>query len=88
MPANPPVNMPRITPNVFYDDLAAALEFLSKAFGFETRMSIPGPDGSIVHAEMQVQDGVVMMSPAGDSASWASPKSQRVVEDWIRGGGE
>ena len=76
MPANPPVHMPRITPNVFYDDLAAALEFLSKAFGFETRMSMPGPDGSIMHAEMQVQDGVIMMSPTGDSESWSSPKSQ------------
>ena len=76
MPANPPVNMPRITPNVFYDDLAAALEFLSKAFGFETRMSMPGPDGSIMHAEMEIHDGVVMMSPTGDNESWTNPKSQ------------
>ncbi len=34
MPANPPENMPRITPNVFYDDLGAALDWLGKAFGF------------------------------------------------------
>ena len=27
MPENPPANMPRITPNVFYDDPAAALDF-------------------------------------------------------------
>ncbi len=76
MPVNPPENMPRITPNLFYDDLAAALEFLGKAFGFETRMSMPGPDGSIMHAEMQIEDGVIMMSPTGDNESWTTPKSQ------------
>ena len=65
MPANPPENMPRITPNLFYDDLAAALEFLGKAFGFETRMSMPGPDGSIMHAEMELKDGLVMMGCPG-----------------------
>ena len=51
MPANPPDNMPRITPNIFYDDPASALEWLAKAFAFETRLSMPGPDGTIMHAE-------------------------------------
>ncbi|MFQ5415636.1 MAG: VOC family protein [Myxococcota bacterium] len=67
--------MPRITPNVFYDDPAAALEWLSKCFGFEARMSIPGPDGGITHAEMQVADGVIMMSPASGLEPWHSPRS-------------
>ena len=76
MPANPPENMPRITSNIFYDDLAAALEFLGKAFGFHTRMSLPGTDGSIMHAEMEIHDGVIMMSPTAENESWTSPKSQ------------
>ena len=75
MPANPPENMPRITPNVFYDDLGAALEWLTKSFGFETRMSMPGPDGAIMHAEMQVADSAIMMSPTADTPAWSSPKS-------------
>ena len=54
MPTNPPANMPRIAPNVFYDDIASALDWLSKSFGFETRMSLPGEDGGIMHAEMDV----------------------------------
>lgn len=74
MPANPPENMPRITPNVFYADLGAALDWLSKAFGFETRMSMPGPGGSIVHAEMQVADSAFMMSPTSATPEWESPK--------------
>ena len=76
MPANPPENMPRITPNIFYDDLAAALEFLEKSFGFETRMSLKGEAGAITHAEMNVQDSVIMMSPASDNDSWESPSSR------------
>ncbi len=76
MPTNPPANMPRITSNVFYDDLAAALEFLGKAFGFGTRMSLPGKDGSIMHAEMEIHDGVIMMSPTAENEVWTSPKSQ------------
>ena len=75
MPANPPDNMPRITSNLYYDDPASALEWLAKAFGFETRMSIPGPDGGVMHAEMQVADGVVMLSPASGADHWKSPKS-------------
>jgi uncharacterized glyoxalase superfamily protein PhnB len=75
MPANPPDNMPRITPNVFYDDPAAALEWLAKAFGFETRMSMPGADGGVMHAEMQVADSVVMMSPTASADEWRGPRS-------------
>ena len=76
MPMNPPDNMTRVTPNVFYDDLGSALEFIGKTFRFETRMAMPGPGGKIIHAEMQIQDGVIMMSPAADNESWASPRSQ------------
>ena len=75
MPSNPPPNMPRITPNVFYDDPSGALDWLSKAFGFTTRMSMPGPDGGIMHAEMDVEDSVIMMSPTTGADAWKSPKS-------------
>ena len=75
MPANPPENMPRITPNVFYDDLGAALDWLAKSFGFEQRMAMPGPDGGLMHAEMQVADSAFMMSPTASTPEWQSPRS-------------
>ena len=65
MPANPPSNMPRITPYLFYEDVAGALAWLAKAFGFRERMRMPGPDGKIMHAEMEMADGVVMMGYPG-----------------------
>jgi uncharacterized glyoxalase superfamily protein PhnB len=67
--------MPRITSNIMYDDPGAALEWLAKSFGFETRLSVPGSDGAIMHAEMQVADSVIMLTPTADSEIWKSPKS-------------
>ncbi|MBW2421214.1 MAG: VOC family protein [Deltaproteobacteria bacterium] len=76
MPATtPPNGMPRIAPNVFYDDPAAALDWLAKSFGFQLRMSMPGPDGKVMHAEMDVEDSVIMLSPTTDKEQWRSPKS-------------
>ncbi len=67
MPTNPPENMSRITPYLYYQDVAGALDWLAQAFGFEERMRIPGPDGAITHAEMECGDGVIMLGcPAAD----------------------
>jgi PhnB protein len=72
MPANPPPNMPRITSYLLYEDVERALEWLTRAFGLRERMRIPGPDGKISHAEMELADGVVMMGCPG--ADYRNPK--------------
>ena len=61
MPKNPPESTPRVTPYLYYQDVAGALRFLSDAFGFRERLRMPGPDGAIAHAEMTLGDGLVMM---------------------------
>jgi uncharacterized glyoxalase superfamily protein PhnB len=53
--------MPRISPYLYYRDVAGALDWLARAFGLVERMRMNGPDGAIVHAEMELADGVVMM---------------------------
>jgi len=72
MPANPPDNMPRITPYLYYEDVSGALDWLVNAFGFRERMRMPGPDGKIGHAEMELAEGVVMMGRPGPD--YRSPK--------------
>ena len=57
MPANPPENMPRISPYLYYEDVASALEWLSRAFGFRERHRIGASDGKVMHAEMALADG-------------------------------
>ncbi len=65
MPANPPDDTPRIAPYLLYEDVDAALEWLAKSFGFNLRLRIPGLDGRTTHAEMSLEDGVVMMGHPG-----------------------
>jgi uncharacterized glyoxalase superfamily protein PhnB len=65
MPENPPENTPRITPYLLYEDVGAAIQWLGNAFGFSERMRLPGPDGKINHAEMELADGLVMLGCPG-----------------------
>ena len=72
MPANPPENMPRITPYLLYEDVAGALDWLAKTFGFRERMRLSGPDGTVNHAEMELAEGVVRMGCPG--SDYRNPK--------------
>jgi uncharacterized glyoxalase superfamily protein PhnB len=65
--------MPRITPYLLYQDVAGALDFLSRAFGFQERMRLPMADGSIGHAEMELADGVIMLGCPG--ADYRNPEN-------------
>ena len=67
MPKNPPDNMPRITAYLLYHDVPAALDWLTKTFGFKERMRMKGPDGVVSHAEIELAEGVLMMGrPDGE----------------------
>jgi uncharacterized glyoxalase superfamily protein PhnB len=50
-----------------YEDAAAALDWLTEAFGFERREVHEGPNGSIAHAEMRYGDGLIMLGSAGEN---------------------
>ncbi len=72
MPANPPENTPRITPYLLYEDAESAIQFLTRAFGFTERMRMPGPDGKVGHAELELGDGLIMLGHPGPD--YRSPK--------------
>jgi len=52
------------TPYLVYEDGEAAIEWLTKAFGFEKTQAYPGPDGKIIHAEMRFGGSVIMLGTA------------------------
>ena len=60
------------TPNIFpfmrFADSDAALEWLSRAFGFEELVVYRGDDGGVHHAELSLGPGIIMFGP-GDPAS-------------------
>jgi uncharacterized glyoxalase superfamily protein PhnB len=67
MADNPPAGFTRVTPYLLYNDVDAALDRLVKAFGFEERVRMPGPDGKANHAEATIGDAYVMLgNPGGD----------------------
>src|SRR5579862_4751933 len=63
---------PPISPLLFYRDAKAALDFLERAFGFETRLLVDAGQGGVIHSESEFEGHVVMVGgpPRG---SWASP---------------
>lgn len=60
---------PNIFPELRYGS-PEALGWLAKAFGFEPTAQIPGADGTIVHAEMRLGDGTIMVSLGPESQGW------------------
>lgn len=44
-------------------DVKAAMTFYQKAFGFEKRSVMNGPDGKIAHAEIALRGTVIMLGP-------------------------
>jgi len=51
-----------VTPYLVQRDAKRALEFYKKAFGAETRMSMPAPDGRIQHAEIKIGDSIIFVT--------------------------
>lgn len=54
-----------IIPCLRYRDAAAAIDWLCSAFGFEKQAAYPNPDGSIAHAQLTLDGGMVMLGSVG-----------------------
>ena len=63
----------RVTPCLIVQGAAKALDFYAQVFGAAERMRSPGPHGSIVHAEIQIGDSVVMVEDANPQRGTAAP---------------
>ncbi len=65
---------PRIVPSLAYEDVPAALEWLSRAFGFRERRVARLTGQGFVLAWMELGDGLISLSTAGGH-NVHSPKS-------------
>ena len=68
---------PSVIPMIAYEDCAAAIDWLEKAFGFRERKDAryTEKDGTITHAEMEVGDGLIML--ATTTPDYESPLHHR-----------
>ena len=68
-----------VTPSLTVKDGAKAIEFYKKAFGAQERMRLPGPDGRLMHAELQVGDSIVMLGEEMPEMGCKEPASVGAV---------
>src|SRR5687768_13972366 len=52
---------PRIVPYLYYEDGVAALEFLRDVLGFTERTRQLRDDGTLMHGEVELHGGVIMV---------------------------
>lgn len=69
-----PPGWPRLSSAIFYRDPLAAIAWLERAFGFETRTKIVGADGSIEHSELTFGEAVIMVGSVTRGNMRASPR--------------
>ena len=74
---NPPDGWPRIVPAVFYDDDATAIDWLWHAFRFVARERVEDDRGRIVHSQLVLNGGVIMVGQAGLSPERPYVRSPR-----------
>jgi PhnB protein len=70
-----PASYHAITPYLCVKGATRALEFYQKAFGAREIMRMPGPEGTIGHAEMQIGDSRIMLADEFPHMNFRSPQS-------------
>lgn len=73
---------PVFVPDVLYPDGRAAIDFLSRAFGFVPGLVVE-EQGVVVHAELWMSDEVLMLGGSDDAEAWFGRRqcTQVVVAD-------
>jgi uncharacterized glyoxalase superfamily protein PhnB len=64
-----------VTPMLAYEDGAAALDWLSRVFGFKERTRMQDKSGRLTHGEMETGHGVIML--ASPTADYQGPRRHR-----------
>jgi len=70
-----PINgMHTVTPHLVCVNATKAIDFYKKAFGAEELLRLPGPDGKLMHAMLQIGDSQIMMMDEAPDWNARGPK--------------
>jgi len=72
--------MQRIMPYILYEDVPAALEWLTGAFGFKEWLRYNEPDGRVSHAEMRLGHSAILL---GGPIDYQSPRRSGHVCQYV-----
>ena len=64
-----------VTPYLFIRGAATAIDFYKNVLGAKERMRMPGPDGKVMHAELQIGDSVIMLADENPQIGAKSPET-------------
>ena len=60
-----------IVPVLRYRDASRAINWLCDTWGFEKRVIVEGPDGTIQHAELNLGDAFIMLASTTNSGTYS-----------------
>jgi PhnB protein len=63
-----------VTPSLVVAGAAKAIDFYKKALGAQEVMRFPGPDGSLMHAEIRIGDSTIMLGDEMPEHGGRGPK--------------
>ncbi len=64
-----------VTPYLFVRSAALAIDFYKNVFGAKEKMRMPGADGRIMHAEIEIGDSIVMLADEHPQSGVMSPQT-------------
>jgi PhnB protein len=72
----------QVIPYIFYRDVAAALDWLSRAFGFKEIMRDGTPSGGL-HGEMEIDGHMIMMGQGARDKRMTNPREAGVATQGV-----
>jgi len=70
-----PDGYPRVAPYLYIDGARSAIDFYVSVLEAEVRMTMPGPDGKVGHAELTIGDSVLMLADEFPDMGVRGPRS-------------
>ncbi len=64
-----------VTPYLIIKGASRAIEFYKKAFAATELMRFPGPNDTVMHAEIKIGDSPVMLADEGETSTYRSPQT-------------
>lgn len=68
-----PAGYRSLTPYLLIRGAGAALDYYRRAFGAVELVRMPGPDGTVMHAEVRIGDSMLMLADENPAGPWRAP---------------
>jgi PhnB protein len=72
-----PENYHSLTPNLVCNNASGAIDYYKKVFRATETTRMPGPDGSVIHAELKIGDSIIFINDAMNKTLAVVPEPGR-----------